>query len=55
MLGKTDIDGQISQIDLTINLLEMQIEKAEMDRQRNAKLYKTLGAITGVGIIIILL
>lgn len=55
MLGKTDTDGQISQIDLTISFLDMQIEKAETDKQKNAKLYKTLGAVTGIGIIIILL
>ena len=55
MLGKTDKDGQISQIDITLNFLDMQIEKAEYEKQKNAKLYKTLGAITGAGIIIILL
>lgn len=55
MLGKTDKDGQISQIELTTTFLDSQIEKAEKEMEKNSKLYKTLGAITGIGIIIILL
>lgn len=55
MLGKTDVNGQTSQIDLTIAFLDIQIEKAEKEMDKNSKLYKTLGAITGIGIVIILL
>ena len=55
LLGKTDINGQISEIDLNLEFLEKQIIKAEAEREKNAKLYKTLGTITGLGIVIILL
>lgn len=55
LLGKTDIDGQISEIELTESFLETQIIDAQNEKNKNEKLYKTLGMITGVGIIIILL
>ena len=55
LLGKTDIDGQINEIELSLNFLETQIEKAEEEKQKNSKLYKSLGIITGVGLIIILI
>ena len=54
LLGKTDIKGQISQIELTKKLIEKQIEKAEIDKNKNSKLYKTMGIIFGIGICIIL-
>lgn len=50
LLGKTDKDGQIREICLTENLLENQIQKAEIERNRNTKLYKTLGTVLGLGI-----
>ena len=55
LLGKTDIEGQLSQIDLTLSFLNIQIEKAEKEKEKNEKLYKTLGIITGLGIVIILM
>lgn len=55
LLGNTDIDGQISQIDLTQEYLQNQIEKAEKQCQKNQKLYQTLGMITGLAIVIILM
>lgn len=55
LLGKTDVEGQLSEIDLCLTFLEKQIEKSEMERDKNSKLYKTLGSIAGIGIIIILL
>lgn len=42
LLGKTDIDGQVSQIELTDKFVDIQIEKARNDYQKNEKLYKTL-------------
>lgn len=42
LLGKTDLEGQIGQIQLTSTFLENQIEKAEKDFMKNEKLYKTL-------------
>ena len=55
LLGKTDAAGQINEIELVESFLETQIEKAEIERQKNSKLYKTLGIISGIGIVIILI
>lgn len=55
LLGKTDIEGQVSQIELTNQFLEIQIKKAEDDFLKNDKLYKTLGTISGLAIVIILI
>lgn len=54
LLGKTDIDGQMSQIELTKSFLEEQIEKAKLDRKKNEKLYKSLGMVAGLAIVIVL-
>lgn len=53
-LGKTDIKGQVSQIELSLNLIEKQIQKAEIEKNKNSKLYKTIGVICGMTICIIL-
>ncbi len=55
MLGKTDKEGQISRIELTKTFIEMQIEKAKVEEQKNAKMYKTLGATVGLAFVIILI
>lgn len=55
MLGNTDVQGQISQIDLTKELLQKQIEEANEEKKKNSKLYKTLGVATGLTIAIILI
>jgi len=54
MLGKIDKEGQISRVELTKTFIEMQIEKARVEEEKNAKLYKTLGAVLGLAVIIIL-
>ena len=54
LLGKTDKNGQISEIELTEQFLDKQIEQAESERTKNEKLYKTLGGIVGAAIVIIL-
>lgn len=53
-LGKTDMEGQISEIKLTSSFIDMQIEKAEKEKEKNEKLYKTLGTVIGLAIVIIL-
>lgn len=55
LLGKTDIQGQISSIEMTEDFLEEQIRKAENLRNKNEKLYRTLGMILGLAIVIILM
>ena len=54
LLGKTDAEGQISQIEITENFLEGQIKEAEEERRKNEKLYTRLGTVMGLTIVIIL-
>lgn len=54
LLGKTDKKGQISEIELALNFTNVQIEKAETSQKKNDKLYKSLGIILGLGLVIIL-
>ena len=54
MLGRTDLEGQISEIKLVQNFLNTQIEVAEREKQKNEKLYKTLGGVVGLAVVIIL-
>lgn len=55
LLGKTDIKGQVSEIELTKELIQKQIEQAELEKNKNVKLYKTMGIVLGLGICIILI
>ena len=55
MLGKTDKEGQVSQIELAQIFITTQIKKAEKNEEKNAKLYKTLGATVGLALVIILI
>ena len=55
LLGATDLDGQLSQIEITYNFLEEQIKKAERDRLKNESLYRKLGIVIGLGIVIVLM
>ena len=55
MLGKTDIKGQVNEIDLCISLIKMQLKKAESEKEKNYKLYKTMGIVLGLGICIVLI
>ena len=53
MLGKTDIEGQMSEINQFKSILETQIKKAQQERNKNEKMYKSLGTIFGLAIAII--
>ena len=55
MLGKTDVNGQISEITVSIGFIDSQIEKAEEECKKNERMYKSLGSIAGLAIVIILL
>lgn len=55
LLGSTDIEGQINQINLVNDFLDAQITDAEKDKESNAKMYKKLGAILGLIIVIALI
>ena len=54
VLGKTDIEGQMSEINQFLLLLKEQIKNAEEEKNKNAKMYKSLGTIIGLAIVIIL-
>lgn len=55
LLGKTDLEGQVGEIELTNKLLEVQKGKAEKEKNKNEKLYKTLGSVVGATIVILLI
>lgn len=54
LLGQTDIEGQINQIEITQQFLQKQIELAEQEREKNEKLYKKLVPTIALAIIVIL-
>lgn len=54
LLGQTDVDGQVSQIEITENFLDGQIKEATEERQKNEKLFTRLGTIMGLAIVIVL-
>ena len=54
LLGQTDVEGQISQIEITEEFLEGQIKEAEEEKRKNEKLYIRLGTVLGLTIVIIL-
>ena len=55
MLGQTDVEGQISQIEITETFLEKQIAEAVEEKNKNEKLYRKLGTTIGLAIVIILI
>ena len=54
LLGQTDVEGQISQIEITEEFLEEQIKEAKEERIKNEKLYTRLGTVIGLTIVTIL-
>ncbi len=54
MLGSMDLEGQINNIDLINELLNNQIQEATLEKNKNEKMYKTLGISVGLTIAIIL-
>ncbi len=55
LLGATDVEGQLSQIEITYNFLDEQIKKAEKEKTKNEAMYRKLGMVIGLGIVIVLL
>lgn len=55
LLGKTDLAGQVNEINLGLNLVEKQLIDAENEKNKNVKFYKTMGMVCGIGICIILI
>ena len=54
LLGQTDVEGQISQIEITEEFLEEQIKEAKEEKIKNEKLYTRLGTVVGLTIVTIL-
>ena len=54
LLGKTDVEGQIAQIDLVSQFIDKQISEATDEKNKNEKMYQKLGAIVGLVIVIVL-
>ena len=52
-LGNSDVEGQMGVIQNTVSILESQLEEATKEKQKNSKLYKTVGIATGLMIVII--
>ncbi len=52
-LGRSDLDSQINIIDNCISIIENQIKEANEIKLKNSKLYKTVGVITGLMIVIV--
>ncbi len=52
-LGRSDLDSQINIIDNNIKIIENQIKEANEYKLKNTKLYRTVGVITGLMIVII--
>lgn len=55
LLGKTNIDGQLSELTLIDTFISKQIEDASEKQKKNEKLYRSLGIIAGLVIAIILI
>ena len=55
LLGKTDMQGQVNQIEMTSEFLDKQIRKAENQKDKSEKMYRILGMIIGMAIVIMLI
>lgn len=55
LLGQTDLEGQVNEIEVVNQFLSTQLELAAEERKKNEKMYRTLGIVTGLTIAIILI
>ena len=54
-LGQIDLDGQLKNIRLVIHTLNTQLEGASHERDKNFKLYRNMGILTGLVLMIVLI
>ena len=54
-LGKSDIEGELRNIEVTIEKLKSQLTYAKDLRDKYAKVYQTLGTLSGIAIAVILI
>lgn len=55
LLGKVDLEGQVNEVELVYTFLDTQIERAEKEKSKNEKMYKTLGITLGLAMVVILI
>lgn len=55
LLGQTDAEGQISEIEVVMQFLETQLENARQEKMKNEKMYRTLGIVCGLTVAVILI
>lgn len=55
LLGKVDMEGQVSEIKLVDTLLNTQIDVAEEEKNKYTKMYKMMGVTIGLAIVVILI
>lgn len=53
-LGYSDIQGQIAHCELTVKLLEVQIEQARDEQKKKSKLFSMLGLFLGTGVVLLI-
>ena len=54
-LGQTDMEGQVKNIKLVYNSLKSQLDNAKEEKNKNFRMYRNMGMLSGLVIIIILL
>lgn len=55
LLGTTDIQGQLNQLDLVNCFLDEQIKEATSSKEKNSTMYRKLGIIVGLAVTIVLI
>ena len=54
MLGNSDLEGQLKNIRLAVSQLKLQEQKAEEQKRKNEAMYRSLGFLGGLAIVILL-
>lgn len=54
-LGQTDLENQIKNINLVSQMIETQLKEAIEEKSKNYKMYRNMGVLTGLVLIILLI
>lgn len=54
-IGGSDVEGQVRAIQLCIEYLEQRIRQASSEREKSERMYQTLGVLSGISIVIVLI
>lgn len=54
IVGSADVEGQLSALSMVEELLKRQRQEAREAKEKKGRLYRSLGALAGVGMVIIL-